>query len=216
MTALSKVKKLVRPQRIVKLPPDAFEANWHGRPNVDVAVGLRLLSVKELAECRLEAEREATGVYDNHPPGANPMSDVVVEQYNEILLCEAMARATCDPNNVTVPYFEQANITIRAALTSEALQRLWDEYQILSNGIGYVLPQASDEEMKLLGRVLRSEIGRRTLDTEGRKLCLYLLAKLKDALPETPDEEMDEMLDGAIDAFEGEDEVESVHVARAG
>lgn len=220
MTAISRLRRSVKPGAIVTLPPSAFEANWKDRPHADVAVGLRLLSVREIMECRVEAEREATGVYDEHPAGAQPMQEVIVEQYNEILLCEMLARALCDPNNVLQPYFQQAVVTIRSALTSEALQRLWDEYVKMSVTSGILMAEASDDEVKILARALRSGACRKLLDKEARKLVAYLLTKVRDAVPsEAGDErffagEPEEDDDVEI-VLGGDDEGESIYVSRS-
>jgi hypothetical protein len=205
VTALSKVKRSNKPPRLVLLKPDAFEVNWPHRPNVDVAIGLRLLSVREEAECRLEAEREAAGVYEEHPNGAPPMMEVLVEQYNEILLCESMARATCNPNDVTKPYFDNAVITVRVALTSVGLRKLWDEYILLAVGTGVVTAPATDEDLQLLGRALRSGAARR-LDVESRKLCAYLLENLAGAIPDREgiEEADDDNDDGFLDDDAGD------------
>jgi hypothetical protein len=217
MTTLSKAKRNLAPQRIVTLSPICFEANWPGRPAVDVAIGLRLLSIAEISECRMEAEREAAGVYDEHPDGTHVMGDVIVEQYNEILLCEVMARATCNPNDITKPYFEKAVQTVRVALTSEALRKLWDEYTKLSKGSGVVMTPATDAELRLFGRAMLRPKFRESLDDEGRKLVAYLLEKLEAAIPEgekvsdANDDEDDG--DGFLD---DDDDGESVYTATTG
>ena len=208
MTALSQVKRSVLPARHVILSPGAFADDWSGKPPVQVAIGLRLLSVLELAECRLEAEREAAGVYNEHSEDAPPIADVIIEQYNEILLCEAAARCTCNPNDITKPYFDNASATVRVALTSEGLRKVWDEYLLFSVGCGAVTTPASDDDVKTLARGLRNEMVRAVLDVEDRKLCAYLLEKLSAALPDREERDQDDEETAAVD----EDE-ESVHIA---
>ena len=184
MTALSKLKKNRAPRAHVLLPPEAFEETWSQRPTSPVAIGLRALSVGDLASCRLEAEREASGVYNERPEHATPMIDVLVEQYNEILLCELAARCCCNPNDVTLPYFDNAAVTIRLAVTSEGLRRIWDEYTLMVKGSGVEMAPANDAEVTLFGRAMRSDKVRDLLDVEGRKLVAHLLAKLNAALPD--------------------------------
>ena len=205
MSRFADIKRKLVPPRIVKVSPEAFEPNWAGRPPADIAMGLRPLSVRELQECRVEAKREATGFYEEQPrdSDAEPfVEQVAIETYNEVLLCEALARATCQPNNVTVPYFDNPTVTIRAALTSETLLWLWNEYTIMQRGKCSVMVGASDDELKLLARCLRSELGRRVLTTEGRNLCAYLLTNLREAMPDTSDVEEIEMDNDLFDLID--------------
>lgn len=204
-SALKKQKRKLIAPRIVKAQPDWFEEHWPHRPSTEVAIGLRLLSVQEGADARLEAEREVTGVYDGHPEGTTPIGDVLIEQYNEVLLCEALARALCNPNNVLEPYFQMATVTIRQALTSEALRRLWDEYLILSVEKGIMKTGATDPELALLSRALRSEGVRQRLTPTDRKLLAHVLANVKDAIPERTDDDFE----AELEAIEGDDEGEA-------
>jgi hypothetical protein len=183
MTALSAVPGLRAPDRIVVLSPDAFADTWLHKPRADVAVGLRRISVAQVNAAMIEATREAAGVYDAHPDGSTPILDDIIDARNEYLLCNALAVATTDPNDITRPYFEFADATIRQALTTEGLRRLWDELTILTRGNGLALPVASDEDAKLLGRALLSGIAAPALDDEGRKLIAYLLEKVERGLP---------------------------------
>jgi hypothetical protein len=222
VSAFAQVKKKLTPPRVVKVPVDAWEPTWKDRPAVDVAMGLRPLSIAELKDCRVEAKREATGFYEEQPKhgGADAfIEEIGIETYNEVLLCEALARAACNPNNVGEPYFDNATVTIRDALTSESLRWLWSEYTIMQRGARSTMVVASDEELKLLARCLRSDLGRRIITTEGRHLCAYLLSNLQEAMPDTPDEEeiaMDNILLELMDEGVAGSGVESVHVARSG
>lgn len=187
MTVFSKVERSPAPPRVVVLPPSAFASDWPGNKGVEMAIGLRLLSQGDVDTARREAEREALGFYEQLAEGARtkPEPDSLIDTFNEALLANAVARATCDPNDVSRPYFPLAEDMVRRALTPEGMRRLWDELVLLHKGSGAAMPVATDDEVQLLGRALSSGAAAAALDDEGRKLCAYLLAKIDEAIPDT-------------------------------
>lgn len=173
--------------RIVVLTPDAFASDWAQRPAVEAAVGLRHVSQNDIASARVEANREATGFYAEHDGRKAVDADLFAEVYNDKLMEFLVARATCKPNDMGVPYFEYADSTVARALTPAGIRRLWDEYVILDRGTSVTLPACSDAEVKALGRKL-SLIPPDELDDEVRKLCAHISERIA-GLIELPDDE---------------------------
>lgn len=170
-----------KPPRIVVLPPSAFAEDWPQRPASSVALGLRLVSERDLQVAMGEARKAARAhLIDEQLTEADRV--VAWDAYNDAEVRYAMARATTDPNDVSRPYFLFAEDTIKLALTSEGIRRLWDEYVILSRSSGIDLPQAEDEELERLGRVLQRPGCLDSLEAnvqkEVRKLCAHLLRQI--------------------------------------
>jgi len=177
--------------RVVVLSPGAFADDWPGKPRVDVAIGLRLISEGDKETARTEATRQAMRFYEGRE--LECLDDVARDEaYNDGLMRYAVARATCNPNDLAQPYFEQAEDMVRIALTPEGVGRLWDELVILHKGSGVSLAPLEDERIGDLVAALKS--GALRLLTPGsqaevRKLLAYALDKLEplkvvaDALP---------------------------------
>lgn len=192
MTVLSKIERSVVPPRIVTLTPSAFSDDWSGKPAVNVAIGLRFVSQGDLGLARREAEREAVGFYEElRGAPRTPDLDTMVDIRNDALLIGAVARAACDPTDVTKPYFKGAEGTVRIALTPAGLRRLWDELVILLAGSTVARPSATDDDVVELARRLRTKP---KLDDEARKLIAYLLEIVQEGSEESmsDDEPLDE------------------------
>jgi len=194
---LSKVERDYKPLRVVTLPPSAFADGWPGKPAVDVAIGLRLIAQVDADRGQREAEREATGFYAQLRETPLPQDPATaVQVFNESVVMHAVALGTCDPNNVTAPYFLAAQDTVKVALTPEGARRLYDELTILHQGSSPARHAATDAEAKLLGRILRAGP---ILDDEDRKLIAYLLEKRAEAgdVP-LPDEDEDDEVESYV------------------
>lgn len=191
MTAASQVPRQVLPERIVVLSPNAFASDYHARPSVNVAIGIRRLSQGDLDVARREAEREAVGFYEEVRGRSRPVNfEVVDEVRNDALMVIAVGRAATDPNNVEKTYFLGQEDEARSALTPEGIRRIWDELVLLHAGGNVARPRASDKDMARLGRALAK--GRLKLDDEARMLGAHLLELL-----EVPDE-IDEVEEDAV------------------
>lgn len=191
MTTLSKSTKDKHPPKTLVLQPSAFADSYAQKPSVDVAVGLRFISQGEIDTARQEAERIARRFYEDFASRDLEVSREPLEDaYNDAFLALVIAAATCDPNDLTRPYFEFAEDTVRRALTPEALRRLWDDVVILHKGSVEARHEATDEEIQ----VLAQSLPRAELDSESRRLCAYLMEKLKDAgqLVEEPEDKPQE------------------------
>lgn len=196
MTAISKLPRDPKPERIVVLPPSAFADDWESRPRVEVAVGLRRLSQQDLGIARREAEREAVGFYEELRDSPRKVNfEVLDELRNDALCIGAVGRAATDPNDTAIPYFLGQEDTAKAALTPEGARRLWDELVLLHVGGNVARPRASDEDCQRLGRALAQGLVK--LDDEARMLAAYLIESL--AVPEAvEDDESEDDDEGAI------------------
>jgi hypothetical protein len=202
MTTFSKAQRDIKPPKILVLPPSAFADEWGDKRSTEVAMGLRLVSQGELETGRKEAEREATGFYAElrgTPIPADP--HVATDIFNDAIVMHVVACGTCDPNDVTRPYFRAAPDTVRVALTPDGARRIYDEIMLLHKGMSPGYPQASDAEAAALGRRLAHG---ETLDAEDRKLCARLIEKLGVTVDERPFPDEDE------------DDDEGVYIARTG
>ena len=185
------------PLRVVVVPLNAWADGYTGKPLTEVAVGLRFLSQQDQDIARREAEREAVGFYAqlrDMPVPTDPL--VAIDIQNDKLMAMAVARGTCDPNDVTLGYFKSADETVPMALTPEGIRRIYDELVILHKGWGGGRPKASDEDVSRLGTILQGDCD---LDDEDRKLCAYLLEKFGEPLGvarTVEDEEDDEPILG--------------------
>lgn len=175
MSTFSKLERDKTPPRVVILQPTAFADDWPLKRGTEVCVGLRFVSQDDLDRGRREAEREALGFYaELRGAPLPPDKDTAIEVWRDAMMMNAVARGTCDPNDVTRPYFEAADDTVRRALTPEGARRLWDELVILHKGSGPSRPVATDDDVARLVQLLSSGV---ELDDEGRKLCAYLLER---------------------------------------
>lgn len=182
MSAFSQVAgaRASRPPRIVTLRPDHYADTYADKPRSEVAVGLRLVSERDLDTARAQAaSMVATMFLDND----DEVTDLVAqdEAYNAALIRWAIAKATCDPNDSSRPFFDMAEDVIGMALTTEALRFLWDELILLHKGKGSAAPPATDEELHKLAEHL--DVGSMKLlddatQLELRKLMAYALSVL--------------------------------------
>ena len=133
----------------VVLHPDDFASTWEKRPNQDVAVGLRLLpnGVDEIAR------REAARLAWEAVPRPEDRDDRYT-QYSEEIVRWLVAKATCDPNNVDEPYFEHAEDTIKEALTSSGIRKVFDAYERLVIETGFTDEPIQDNDIEELARLL--------------------------------------------------------------
>ncbi len=189
MKAAASQTSVVRlPPRHVVLSPSAFADDWGSRPDADVAIGVRFISVEDMEVARNVAVRKAREWLA--PKGQLLDEQAFDHAYNDELLLGIVARATCDPNDVSKPYFKCAEDTIRLALTSDGVRRIWDELCLLHAGSGVAMPQASDEDTRELAAILMRGVA---LDkapadvrVEAKKMVSYLLERLRPLDDGTP------------------------------
>lgn len=164
-----------KPARCVVLPSSGFADTWDKKPATDAAIGLRFLSQHDLDSARREAEKEAQGFYrEFRERDKAPDDETLADVFNDAFLANVCARGTCNPNDVTLPYFPFAEDVVRLALTPEAMRRVWDELLLLHKGSIVARPAASDEDVQRLA----SALPKVTLDLELRRIIAYVVEKL--------------------------------------
>jgi hypothetical protein len=170
-----------KPFRHVTLSPNAFASDWSERPETDVAIGLRFVSVEDVETAQNIAVKRARDWIA--PEGRVLDKRSFDEVRNDQLISILVARASCDPNDVGVPYFGAvADEVIRQRLTVTGIRRLWDEMCAMHVTCGVGMPQADDDEVKMLAAILargsaleKAEPG---VAHEIRRLAAYALEHL--------------------------------------
>jgi hypothetical protein len=147
----AKVSRDVVPRATVVLSPDDFASAWEDRPASPVAIGLRLISTGVDETARREAARLA---WEAVPRAED--REARYEQYGEQVIRWIVAKATCNPNNVDVPYFEHAEETIKEALTSRGVRKVFDAYERLLIEQGALDEAITDDDIETLARLLSS------------------------------------------------------------
>lgn len=190
---LAQGKAPPKPAHVIVLSPTDFADDWHRRPSAEVAVGLRRVCDRDRQVAEAEATKYVREVYVRE--GKVIDQDVAVTEWNNIFMRWIVATATCDPNDVTRPYFEAAQDIIGSALTPEAILKLWNEYHRFVRRTDAGAPKATDEDLARLGRLIKA--GRVSalkdgIQSEVRRLLAWSLSQLG---PDDVDEE--ETDDGA-------------------
>jgi hypothetical protein len=133
----------IRPPRVIVVPFTAFADGWKGKPKDDVAMGLRRLSEADTQSARAEADQLSRELHD-HPGEERDAA------FNDALMRWAVARATTDPNDVHQPFFDMAEDTVREALTSHGVRRIYEELERLTIATSPLHPIATDEDLREL------------------------------------------------------------------
>lgn len=134
--------------RIVELPVHAWADTWDRKPVVTVKVGIRLISESDVQTARAEAAKKAVELHEGH------LDDAMIDAFNDALMRWVVARATCTPEDVTMPFFEMAEDEVADALTSAGVRRLYDEFDMLAALASPLVLEASDDDLKMLSEML--------------------------------------------------------------
>lgn len=183
MPTFSNVSPEVRtPSRTVVLGPAAFADTWAGKEPDEVCVGLRLISSGEVEAARSAAVEQAAQWHLNHETGRLHDYETAEVASDDAFMRHCIARATCDCNDITVPYFQFAETVVRDALTIEGVRRLWDELLILHVTSGVGIPRADEADLQRLGAMLMQPDALKGLSVgdslEARTLLGHLLCML--------------------------------------
>ena len=193
-----------RPEAFILLPPTAFSDEWKDRPTSAVAVGLRRLSEQDE---KVSKEQGRKIVFRDHVrEGKIVDQEQAWESYNQELIRYMMARAMCDVNDVSKPFFEFAEDVIHVALTSEGLGLVWDRWWMLKIS-GPAAPQADDDSIRRLARILaKPEYMERLGDAEkvARKLLAVVLENFGELEVAEDEEEIEIEEDGYVVTLAGD------------
>lgn len=162
--------------RVVELPPEAFADDWDRKPSQPMMVGLRLVSEGDVDRARSMALHKAIEMVPE--PG-----DVRVDAFNDAVMRNVLARATCMPEDAREPFFPLPEADIEMALTDAAVKKLWIELDRLKVESSSYLGEADDDQLALLAGLLVEPDAWAALppikQTRLRRLCLSLLDDLE-------------------------------------
>lgn len=142
-----------RAPRHVVLKPSDFADTWADKPSTEVAVGIRLLSENDYQTAKAEASRVVERLYTANDGGLRD-HEKAAEAWDDALICWVVAIGTCNVNDVQASYFPYANDVITLALTSRAIQRIYDAIDLLHLEESPATHEATDEELVALGEAL--------------------------------------------------------------
>lgn len=143
------------PPRVVMLDPSAWASTYSDRKTEPVRIGLRLYSEGAAVQARASAAQRA---WKLHPQEAD--EDLRIEAYNATLMAWLVAHATCDPEDLTLPFFGTerggAEDIVPLALTPKAIEFLFEELDALVTEETPTSPEAVDEDLAWLADALRT------------------------------------------------------------
>jgi hypothetical protein len=182
MSAFTKVT-VRKPARTLVIPVTMFADDWYGRPTASIAVGLRLLSEHDLEVATACAHRFVADMQDPE----RPENRLYEEVFGARLAAEAVARAICDPNDVSMSHsvFPASEDTIPTALTPKGIEHVWAALERMHIELNPALLPIRDPGVRLLRAHLRAG----SLDRLGeaglgiRKLLTVVLEKFVEAAP---------------------------------
>ena len=184
-----------KPDRIVVLPIACFVADWQGRKALGntptVAVGLRKICDMDVQAARAEASKSTLAIYADEKGKIRDAASANAS-YSDLLIRHAMSRAMCDPNDASRSFFAFPDeATVKQALSTDAIVRLWDEYVLMTRTTGVEFAKASDDDLERLARALFAR-GVLTALPEGteaevRKMALWVLNQLVAAGVDIPE-----------------------------
>lgn len=167
------------PPHVVVLAPSEWADTWSDRPETPVPVGLRLISETDASLCRAEAARKA---WDLH--AGDEDEEGRAEAYNGALMALALARAICQPEDVTARFFETglAEDMVGLAWTSETVERLFGELEALHIRESPCAPELGAAECEALGRALASGVAWECVEGGRARRARRLLAAVIELL----------------------------------
>lgn len=155
--------------------PSTFASTWDSRPVQEELVGLRPLSSDDMTYALGEAYRLAMR---DHPHDSDKSGREIA--YNENIMRLAIARGTCDPNDLTKAWEVWGGSpedAVHYALTREGTKSLWDAIERVSIETSPVRAQIDDEDLARLARIVKATLARMPAarSARARRLFLFLL-----------------------------------------
>jgi hypothetical protein len=190
----SAAQETKKPDRIVVIPPSLFAATYRNRPTAEVAIGLRVISERDVQIGRAAASKHMVTLYGTDT-GKIRDPEQAYGCWNDTWLAYAIGKAACDPNDADKPYFTFAEEEVARALSSEGLRRLWDEYCLINRGTGERAQIADEELLPLAKSLVNVGFLEPVQQAEIRKHLAWVLEILEGSglrASDTEDEETDE------------------------
>lgn len=165
----------------VLVPPNAFSDRWKGKPNAEVAIGLRLIGDVDLDTAKAEGKKRALEMHDK------PADEEGREAcFRETVMQWVVSFAACDVNDRRRNYFEAAQDTVPLAFTAEGLRLVYDRYERFAIEQSCIDPTATDDDAnELAARLAAGHLSQ--LDPakqlRARKLLRFVLDDLRDEEP---------------------------------
>lgn len=156
--------------RSVRLVPEDWATSWEARPREPVAIGLRTISDYEESVARREAAAQAE---------ATTAGEIRPDEYNDALMAGVVAAAVCNPNDQTrdPAHIPTPAATLRQALTSRAIRRLFCEWEVMCADASPSAPHATDDDVEELLELLTDE--NLDLNDRARRFMAALLDELR-------------------------------------
>ena len=207
-----------RPSRIALIAPASFADDWPSIPKAPIAVGLRLLSERDFEVAMAVAAQATTEMLS--AKGSDRPVDRTTESefYTARLLCEAVSRAVCDPNDTAKTHeaFPATEDSLPMALSPTGIEALYRELEQLHIERSPTAPSAIDDDLRLLRAHLRAGSLRRLPQGEqsgARRFLALVLQAFARVAPEVHAEDFQDD-DGEDGQIEGGDEPEPYRVVR--
>ncbi len=189
MPSFSALEKRLPPSNVV-VPPAAFADTWDERPNEDVCIGLRMIPDTDLEDARIEAFRRAQRLYPNHEK-SEEATILFIASFQDALCRWVVARGTCDPNDVKVPWplWSAAPEDMALDVLSDlGVQRIFDAWERMRIEADITVQPATDEDLDKLADLrprlpVLKEISP-VREQRLRRLLRYVLEELETVSPE--------------------------------
>jgi hypothetical protein len=165
------------PPRVIELPVSAWSADRPDRPMSPVSIGLRVPSDDDTEAAKDEAMQRVALL----PSGVDPSDRI--DAFNDALVANLVAAATCIPTDVTQRFFGMGEDEISIRLTTDGIKRLWQEIEMLRTAENPGMPEAGDEEFSHLIALWERDAVT-LLPPEEAKQCRRLVEHVRQRLAE--------------------------------
>lgn len=169
MPAFSQVEQVTaarKPVHTCIVPLSAFSDAWKARPRSPVCAGFRALSASDVREIRNMASEEAWKLHERPLDEPNR-----VDAFNDALMRLAVARSSCDPNDVERPWAilgVAADDNVAIALSVGGVKMLYDEVERASVLASPTRTDATDADLLELFDLLEETLPAMTADRAAR------------------------------------------------
>ncbi len=161
------------------IPPSVFADTWDGKPSEAIRVGIRLIAEDAQTRAAAMAQQDAEREFPNGPDLA------VDDAFNTHVQSNTLCRVLTDPEDSSRLFFENApEMAIRVAMTDRGIARVWESYQRILIEESPLSPEATDEEIAVIGHMLSDgAISRLSPDWQRRMRRLFgeVAAELSEA-----------------------------------